>query len=62
MNNTEIMFKPTIEGWERGKDWAKKQPSPSGVQEDLWEWASNQSTDSYEVLMLINKEYKKING
>lgn len=52
--NNEIIFKYSSLGWEEAKEWASTQPSPSGVQNNLWEWAEAIGHDSVETLMLVN--------
>lgn len=52
--NNEIIFKYSSLGWEEAKEWALTQPSPSGVQNNLWEWAESIGHDSVETLMLVN--------
>lgn len=57
--NNEIIFTYSSLGWEEAKEWAMTQPSPSGVQNNLWEWAESKGNDSVEVLMLVNNAKNK---
>ena len=61
--NNEIIFTYSSLGWEEAKEWALTQPSPSDVQNNLWEWAESKGHDSVEVLILVNNaKLKDVNN
>lgn len=55
--NNHIYFNPTEEGFKEAKEWAEKQPSPTKVQDNLWEWANAISKDSFEIVSIVNREF-----
>jgi len=48
-------FPPTSSGFSRAKAWAEKQPNPKGPG-TLWDAASNNHRDSYEIVGIINRQ------